>query len=107
MLDADFLGGLQAQCNENRVFISSQIEPFQVSNDTSSHCSTILQVQNLLKLSSGENHTTGDGAMSQMSLAYSRMVLSLLNVKEPAVFMIDILVHFCNKSAGCGLSVKQ
>lgn len=35
------------------------------------------------------------GSMFHMSLAYSRIVLSLLNLYEPAVFKIDILVHLC------------
>lgn len=36
-------------------------------------------------------------SMSHMSLAYWWIVLSLLNLDEPAVFKIDILVHFCSQ----------
>lgn len=35
------------------------------------------------------------GSMPHMSLAYSWIVRSLLNLNEPAVFKIDIFVHLC------------
>lgn len=49
------------------------------------------------------NHSKGEGVISQMSLAYSWMVRSLLNVYDPAVFIIDIFTQFCNK----GVSYKN
>jgi hypothetical protein len=48
-------------------------------------------------------HTTGLALMSHISLAYWAMVRSLLNLPLPAVFKMDILVHFflslsCNQA---------
>lgn len=50
-----------------------------------------------LELMEGKSiYRTGEGVMSQMSLAYSCMVRSLLKKWDPEVFMMDILVQFCN-----------
>lgn len=48
-------------------------------------------------------HATGLGLMSHISLAYWSMVRSLLNLPLPAVFKMDILIHFflslsCNQA---------
>lgn len=42
-------------------------------------------------------HGSNMGSIPHMSLAYSCIVRSLLNLYEPAVFSIDILVHLCHK----------
>lgn len=41
-------------------------------------------------------HGSSTCLIFHMSLAYSWIVRSLLNLDEPAVFKIDILVHLCN-----------
>lgn len=57
--------------------------------------SWIMHLKHMSRLHLQETHGTGRGVISHMSFAYSWMVLSLLNIGDPAVFKIDIFVHLC------------